>query len=835
MDQYGRTSRMPVIENAIVRPRIDALLEQGVQLPAVVVSAGAGFGKTQAVAGFLERSDYRGVWQQLTLLDNLPMRFWESFVYTVSLHRPALADKLENLGFPDSLYKYHRFLRLFTEELYTDEQFVVFVFDDFHLIEDESVIEFFKFFTSAALENICVIFITRKPEPDFLQGKISLLTTDDLRFTRDEAELYFESRNIKIGGAGQEAVYAYTSGWPMALYLVGLSASKENPEAESSLIDSRQAIFKLMEREIFSQYSAPERQFFILLSALNFFPQGLLPQVGDVPNAPALLRENMFASYDGRAKRYYLHQLFLDFLYEKQGSIDKKIMDGTLRGAGDWCRENGFFVDAINYYERCGASDKVLQVLQGFEGLRHSRSDANMLIAYIERFSDDFMRRHIMCRIVYAMLYLNNLNIDEARRQMAIVHAQLDEREETPENSLMRGEAFIGLGLISLSMGEADVAGLFRRADELLPDGSGHWGKNLHLVECSDVLHITNPETGAVEASVSRLFEGMPHMCRVFHGTGRGAEYLARAESHFFRGSLREAQGDAYKALYTAEDEADVADNALFLLLRIFMATGAAKKLDDTVKQMTGAGRRAGDGVPCAQDVALGWFYSEIGEIRKVEDWILYGEESGRPPISVDKDALLQIRCLIEKRDYFKALALTERLEALLSKRSVLISLIHVYVYRAVICCNTDDTDGAERALRAAYGLAHGNGLIMPFVEFGHKTRSMLGRFRECGCAGIPEDWLADVHTKASTYAKRRAYVAARFKDEKAPADYGLTHREIELLRNLSQGLTRDEMASSMYVSPHTVKSMLKTVYNKIGAVNGADAVRIASGADFIL
>ncbi|MGI6153491.1 MAG: hypothetical protein ACOYJB_06655 [Christensenellaceae bacterium] len=164
MKQYQKTSRLPTSEGSIPRQRIDALLEEGIKFPALVVAAGAGFGKTQAVADFLNRSDYRSVWMQLTLLDNLPMRFWESFVYTVSLHRPAMAEKLKELGFPDSLYKFNKFLHLFVEELYTDNQFVVFVFDDFQLVQDKSVSQFFEYFVSANLENICLLFITRKLE-----------------------------------------------------------------------------------------------------------------------------------------------------------------------------------------------------------------------------------------------------------------------------------------------------------------------------------------------------------------------------------------------------------------------------------------------------------------------------------------------------------------------------------------------------------------------------------------------------------------------------------------------------------------------------------------------
>ena len=841
MKLYEKISKLPVNEKAIIRPRIDALLEEGMQFPAVVVSAGAGFGKTQAVASFLERSEYHAVWQQLTLLDNLPMRFWESFVHTVSLHRPAMAEKIGKLEFPDSLYNFYKFLQIFTEELYEDDKFVVFVFDDFHLIQDQSVLEFFKFFLSANLENICIVFLTRKLELEFPHGRVYLLPMEELQFTKEETKQYFKQQSKNIPNKAEiDDIYLYTKGWPLALNLIALQRAQKRSNEKGSSVDSQQVIFKLIETEIFSQYSAKERQFLVLLSTLNFFPQELLIEISDCVGEGVFssLQNNMFVSYDYRAKNYYLHQFFLDFLIEKQYLVKLSLKQVALEKAGDWCRAADYFVDAINYYERCNKTDKVLQVILGFEGRRHSRDTANFLIHYIEKFSDEFMRQHIMCRIVYAMLFLNNLEIRKARKQMEIVHAQLKQQEATPEMELLLGEALVGKGLIEMGMNSIDFVDWFRKADEYLPNGSDHWDKKLKLLECSNALNIASAEAGAVEERIESLYEGAPYIAKVLNGAGYGVEFLASAESYFLRGDFQEAQKDAYKAMYKAKEmnQQDVIDNALFLLLRIFLATGAIPKINETLERLQKNEQNGDVSMQYVPGVALGWFYSEIGEVNQVAEWLIHGEENRQPPISIDKDVLLQIRCLIERKDYPEALALTMRLETILQKRNMVISLIYVYVYRAIIYYVSGNLEQTAQALGEAYTLAHPNGMIMPFIEFGHKTRSMLLHFRKQGHDKIPGEWLALVHAKATTYAKRHTYILSRFKDseKKSSADYGLTYREIELLRNVSQGLTRDEIASSMYISPHTVKNMLKTIYNKMGAVNGADAVRIAGNSQLI-
>jgi DNA-binding NarL/FixJ family response regulator len=45
----------------------------------------------------------------------------------------------------------------------------------------------------------------------------------------------------------------------------------------------------------------------------------------------------------------------------------------------------------------------------------------------------------------------------------------------------------------------------------------------------------------------------------------------------------------------------------------------------------------------------------------------------------------------------------------------------------------------------------------------------------------------------------------------------GLTDREVEILRLLSRGLSRRQMAEQLFLSEHTVRHHLEHIYNKIG------------------
>jgi LuxR family maltose regulon positive regulatory protein len=88
------------------------------------------------------------------------------------------------------------------------------------------------------------------------------------------------------------------------------------------------------------------------------------------------------------------------------------------------------------------------------------------------------------------------------------------------------------------------------------------------------------------------------------------------------------------------------------------------------------------------------------------------------------------------------------------------------------------------------------------------------------------------IRSNASAYTKKIAlfleeYRNAEVRDDK-PAVY-LTRREREVLVELSQGLTREDIADATELSLTSIKTIISTVYGKLGAVNRADAIRIAT------
>jgi len=55
-----------------------------------------------------------------------------------------------------------------------------------------------------------------------------------------------------------------------------------------------------------------------------------------------------------------------------------------------------------------------------------------------------------------------------------------------------------------------------------------------------------------------------------------------------------------------------------------------------------------------------------------------------------------------------------------------------------------------------------------------------------------------------------------------------LTEREIEILKDLADGLSRTEIASSRNLSVNTIKMTVNIIYDKLGVLSLPEAIRAA-------
>jgi len=232
-------------------------------------------------------------------------------------------------------------------------------------------------------------------------------------------------------------------------------------------------------------------------------------------------------------------------------------------------------------------------------------------------------------------------------------------------------------------------------------------------------------------------------------------------------------------------------------------------------------------------------FHAPFGRRDKISDWILDGAGSPKTlaPASVNLSQGIRARRLLQQGQYNKLLGCLLRLDALYTEHNELLGLIENAAMRSIACYYLGDHEAAFKALHESYLLSYENNIIMPLVELGKWTRTLVRAAKAAKNRLIPAEWLELIHTKSSTYAKRlsamaNAYETAEGAERRQGAN--LTKREKDILSGLCQGLTREEIARACNLSINTVKSMMPNIYNKLGATNRLDAVRIAASLDLL-
>lgn len=827
-------------ESLLHRPRLDDLLSKAVKNSLVKVTAGSGYGKTQTTSMFLSRSNYKIAWMDFSKVDNFPERFWSGFLNSLLAQEDDDSHPLKQLGFPVTLMEFDRFLRIFTDYIPGNGRFIL-VFDDFHFINDSTVIDFVEKLIAANIRNLCTIILSRT-KIAIKANFQSQITEMDLRFTLAETDEYLKKQTLSLTEAETKHIRAYTNGWPLAIYLSGLNLKKNHESAHDPLAITKPIIFQLIEDEIFSHYTQKEQEFIVKLSLLEEFDAGLIQCFSDINNdaVGSILESNMFINYNPYTEKYHLHNVFLLFLRKKQYYLEQQEIDDIYLTAAKWYHRSNYIIDAMNYYEKCGHREELWPTILNTPPTRRPRDTTLRFIQFLEGFSEEFVKENPMVRVIRASYMLNNLELETAAENMLDLIEEYSALPDTAENKAIMGEAYIVLALIRQTQKDYSFADYYKKADAYLPNGSIRDYRYTKLIDSNNSINPNSLERMEVIRQQRALFEAIPHASRVMNGFGYGIAYLSSAELAYFRGDLKKAQSDAFESIYRAKEkeQSDIMCNALFLLMKISLAKGNYSLTLGYIQQLREYALHI-SGISNILEVAEGWFYIRMGREEKVARWLLNDPLNLKthPPISVGRDRLIMAYYLLKNGRCDELLSFSTQADKLFEEKGLWLDLVSIRIFIIISLYYIGDIPQCIAAFQALYDIVSSNHFIMQFVEMGNDICNVINNIKKSDGHNIPEMWLDNIYSKASTYSKRQAFYISKYNAENtsaAPPHIHLTSREKEVLDNLSQGLTREEIASSLDISPNTVKSTLRNIYNKLGAINSTDAIRIAINMNLI-
>jgi LuxR family maltose regulon positive regulatory protein len=348
----------------------------------------------------------------------------------------------------------------------------------------------------------------------------------------------------------------------------------------------------------------------------------------------------------------------------------------------------------------------------------------------------------------------------------------------------------------------------------------------------SYVCRVMEPSPEAIEKYTTIVKKIVPYTVEAMGGCMSGFYELVKGELAFFRGEFDDGEQFLLEALKKghARNQYEIENRALFYLLRMYISGAKLRGIEDVHRKLDAELREPLFLTRYAHyDIVTSWYNVQIGRIDRIAPWLKSGyKESDLNMRAHNLEKLVKAKYAIHEKRCPAAIAILQNRG---EDEPFLIGSIEIKVLEAVCHYRLKEKEKAFRSLIEAYELAEPSGLFFPFVEQGKDMRNLAGAMLKEKNPLPGRDWLNKINREASSYAKKLFIVAEHNRAPKG--DTGgeaslLSRREIEVLKGLSEGLTREEIAGVSSISINTVKSAVRSIFNKLGAVNRADAVRIA-------
>jgi DNA-binding SARP family transcriptional activator len=327
----------PQLFNTIPRERIAGRLSDLSQKKLVLISAGAGYGKTTFAAQALDRFGQVAVWYRLDPFDTDYMVFMTHLIHGLQKFFPGMGkDTLGKLSSAGSARAWEECLLDFVTDLENQvDRNICIVLDDFHLIQDRAVDlkpdvhGTMEFILARLPVNICFMIISRtqpclKISTLRVRQQVIDINEQDLAFTPAEtADFFSQVHGLALDKAVLKKVFKKTAGWAASLVL--FSALKKTGGLEDQLLNiegTRHHIFNYLEENVFEIQSCDLQEFMIKTSLFDVMEIEKCNIILGIENSPALfdrmIRDHLMVFPFDQAKRtYYYHHLFRDFLREK--------------------------------------------------------------------------------------------------------------------------------------------------------------------------------------------------------------------------------------------------------------------------------------------------------------------------------------------------------------------------------------------------------------------------------------------------------------------------------------------------------------------------------------
>lgn len=793
------------------RNRVNEQLDHILSVPLTVVCAPFGQGKTLALRGYQE-SHPELQWVQPSMLE----AGRGNFDFTECLNQLTLEVERE-----------------YANKTPEERKTTVFVIDDFQLVENEKMDFYLEFISKRQAQGLHLVILTRVMP----RMNLSRLAMEGNCFLPDPAMLNFTEEEIcqlmELAGRsdpeGAEFIYKETEGFAaavcMAVRQLAQGGNHFDPIRTASIL--YQAPFEELKEE--------EQDALIRLSILTEFTQEEIDYVfqdRELCQSAAQLRStNGFLEYDSGQSVYRFRRLFLQFA-RRELVRRKKYTQTVLLRAGRLLASKGELESAFHYFFGLGDVESILMYVERIEIFTLIRMDHGFLEQVFLSMPAPLRKNYPVAFIAFCYVLILDGKTSLAQEILDSVEELQNEAEEfvLRKRSDIVGEIALCRGICALG-GIEQPSFYYRKAKEHLPGGSLLLSvKSQCMGATPSLIYLLHRTEGGLKLRMTQACEAVETLVEVTGGLGFGYDYAIKAEYALCVGDFALAQKIARKALYKGEASGrrDVIVVSQLVFGQISLLRGDWEQLRQAVEYLSKMREEASEvQINAAIEAAL--LYLEIDPEKRME------KEQRLRRIDHEKNAIAEERrrwtsisegrTLILIGNYERIEVFCEHYFKLHSEKDHLLGMIHTYLYSAIAKENLYGTAEGMKEFELAVRLAQTDGIVLPFLENRHELQKLIlmacTSERRSGYSEELQEFVDRLAGLCSTKALISPPKSAHKKQILSP-------REYQVLLLIEEGYKRKEISERLSVSLATVKTVIGSVYNKLGVNNRALAIKKA-------
>ncbi len=874
-------------KNVVPRTRLLELLENSREIPFILVSAPAGYGKTTLINSYLETVDWPFAWLSLDTSDSNINIFAQYFLEAIRSVFPDACDRASNLLASASLPPTEMLAGILADEIDEIVQDFFLVLDDYSHIHEMAVHDLLSGILSHPPRHLHLIVIARHDPPLPLitlraKQKMAEIRAIDLRFSISEAAILIRQLSgSDVNDQTVATIQEKTSGWVTGIYLMANSLRNDDLNlAISNLPKKVESINEYLLNEVFYRVPASIQDLLLRLSILNRFCGPLIdamarndnssvPLVSGVQYVEWLKKEDLFLiSLDKEGKWYEFHRLFRELLYHQlETRYNPDEISKLHSKASIWFSQNELYEEALKHALAAGETKAGILLVAQFNQILELPEQWQELNRLINLFPPAVIESSPDLLFAEACVMYARFQIGKMPQILDKIESLLSNTELEParKNNLQSGIAalrsylyfWIGDYENSLIQGRKALARLpedwhylrestknnIAEAMKMLSNESSYtalinqWGKlNINLVTSTSgnlneqirmcMIHWTNADLPSLKSASDNILS----LCsdsnfEIYTGIG-----------HYFQGLVHYYQNDLAQAEkhFIATMEKRYLTNILFVvqssfgLAMIYRALGQIQQADYTINTIVAYLAEMNDtGLMQVVHAFQADLAVSQNDLTTANRWVCGFDPGPLPPmLTFYYPHFTLVRILLEhdkEESRRQAAEILMRLRYCVESTHNKIFLIKVLISEALLGKSAGDETAALTALKEALYLAKTSRIVRPFLEMGNGIYDLFQHLD-----GNDDLFVQQIR-------KAMADEISCLTDANSKLIVPLTDREIKVMGLLCKRLTNKEIASQLVISTGTVKSHTIRIYQKLNVKNRREATEKALSLGIIL